>query len=353
MSFKVIGSPFLPSFQDALSCDGLPDLPPLAHLCLSSITTQSEWPYSFDDLAKKYITRGLASLNGPSDICGASLTDKLNSVYSGFGAVTTFSYTILDAKPKPDAYVKAISLNYTIKTNDNKLLPCSLPFHNSAASAGLQDTDYILSAQPKCGSQFIGAPNTQIDAESSCFGALKFDGGSVSFPWCLETGKPYNRFQLATRFAALVNKMALISLGRDTLVFEFANDWKAPKLTPDTLCTLEYHSMALGKSKGTYLLSDKDTVFGALGITAKNGIDKSCISYLADDSKPGTFVLPDGDAEICGGTSFKDRFQYLFKPTVSVVASYVDLDTIIIVASSSLKLKSNVGAQIIPPTRRD
>ncbi|KAJ3279929.1 hypothetical protein HDU79_000184 [Rhizoclosmatium sp. JEL0117] len=345
MSYVVTGSPFLQSFKNDLSCLGPIFVPTLAHLCLSRPTSGSHMTLSAKELSDAYKSANLITFKGASSVCGSNtaVDDRLNTVlleaYSLFGSVSSFSYDVTIS----GTTVTQFSLSFQFSS-----YPCGFLYYNAAT----QDPKYILSAPPKCGSQFTKTPSSAITPEASCFGALQFDGktGTASFPWCNNFG-PYTEASLAQRYGTTQDMMALYSLGTDKLVVQFANDWSDWSVFSNspTLCTLEYHSIGLGETKGTFVLSDKDTVRG----DAAKSLDNACISIMTDDSTSGNFLFPGGDVASCGGNSFNDRFTFLFDG-YAVAANYIDLDTVIVVISPTRgDITSNVGAQIQQDKRRD
>ncbi|KAJ3279252.1 hypothetical protein HDU79_000747 [Rhizoclosmatium sp. JEL0117] len=306
MSYIVPGAPFLRNFQDSLACLGLPALPSFAHLCLSQIVTQDVYVTNPDVLAQS-LQSSKATYQGLASICGygAPLGARLGSFYFVVGTVNSVSVSILDAPTITNRDLAEFELKYNIQTSDGGSYICSLSYYNAVT----QDTKYILSAPPKCGSKFSKAPSSAITPEASCFGALQFDVGN-----------------LAARYGATPDTMALYSLGTDKLV---------------------YHSIGLGETKGTFVLSDKDTIRGDVKYL-KGTLENDCIASMTDDSSSGNFFFSGGDVSYCGGKSFTDRFLYLFRNTLFIAASYVDLDTVIVVINRSNIISSNVGAKILP-----
>ncbi|ORY40801.1 hypothetical protein BCR33DRAFT_767943 [Rhizoclosmatium globosum] len=345
-SYIVYDSPFLQSFKDSL-CNGLPALPPLTHLCLSRAATSTYGALSPSELAEYY--KNSVLFQGSSAVCGNSglLADRLNTVYALMGPVSTVSIALKAGEgTRANPTVTGFSVDFQVEQAEGIAL-CEITF-NIAKS---QDPKYILSSSPKCGSKFATAPSSAITPEASCFGALKFDGNAVTFPWCTN-GNSYTDTNLASRYGSSSDTMALYSLGTNKLIVQFANNWSASS-DSETLCTLEYHSIGLGETKGTFAVSEEDTVRGDASYLSVTSLDDPCISTITDDSSSGNFFLPSGDVASCGGNSFNDRFLFLSKKQYFVAASYIDLDTIIVVISNAEIITSNVGAQVYPTKRRD
>ncbi|KAJ3280745.1 hypothetical protein HDU79_011391 [Rhizoclosmatium sp. JEL0117] len=246
----VTGSPFLLSFKNDLSCIGLPEMPTLAHLCLSRPTSASHMTLSAPELSDAYKSANLITFKGSSSVCGSNtdVGDRLNTVlseaFTTLGPLSSYEY---------DVYLSGATVSqfYLAYSFLDDFYPCGFWVYNAAT----QDPKYILSAPPTCGSKFAKTPSSAINPEASCFGALQFDGktGTASFPWCNNNG-PYSESNLAQRYGTSQDKMALYSLGTDKLVVQFANDWSASS-DPETLCTLEYHSISLNETSGTFYLS--------------------------------------------------------------------------------------------------
>ncbi|KAJ3078980.1 hypothetical protein HDU99_000237, partial [Rhizoclosmatium hyalinum] len=346
MSHLVTGSPFLLSFQYAVSCFSLPDVPTLGHLCLSRSTSASHMTLSAPELADAYKSKNLITFKGSSSVCGSNtdVGDRLNTVLSetvtALGPVSSYEY---------DVYLSGATVSqfYLAYAFVDDFYPCGFFVYNAAA----QDPKYILSAPPKCGSKFTKTPSSAINPEASCFGALQFDGktGTASFPWCDSMGS-YSEANLAQRYGATTDTMALYSLGTDKLVVQFANDWSASS-DPETLCTLEYHSISLNETTGTFYLSSEYTIIGDVGTSYSFLVDTGLAS-IKYDAKTGKFTMNTGDG-LYPSTSFNDRFNSVFSAGLFVTASFVDKDTVIVVISDTQIMNSNVGVQISLQKRRD
>ncbi|KAJ3073511.1 hypothetical protein HDU99_001891, partial [Rhizoclosmatium hyalinum] len=165
---SVTGSPFLQSFKNDLSCVGPINVPDLAHLCLSRLTSSSYTALSAKELSDAYKSAHLITFKGSSSVCGSNtiVDDRLNSVLretsTALGHVSSFSYDVTMS----GSTVSQFTLLYEFN-----IYPCSFFYYNAAA----QDPTYILSAPPKCGTKFTHAPSSAITPEASCFGALQFD----------------------------------------------------------------------------------------------------------------------------------------------------------------------------------